>query len=489
MEYIKDDLVVSNFDKFLDDQSNERIIFSGIFGIGKTSFLNNFFKNHDKYFPIHIYPVNYSIASNEDIFELIKYDILYELLGMVELEKTNFKYTEVVTLLDNTEQYKILKSFLDAVTDLGKNIHPMFKIVPDLLGTVCVFFETLKEKTNELNVDDGKFIEKLFQEFSSRKGSIYENDFYSDLITKLISKAKSTDKEIILIVDDLDRIDPEHIFRIINIFAAHFDLKHTDEKNKFGLNRIILSCDINNVRNIFKNKYGNSVDFNGYIDKFYSIEVYNFDNRVTVLNTIEKVYKSIIFSNPDNWGLLRIDTIFITFLLSSLVLSKRLNFRSIVKLYHRTYPNDAYYFIANGMNYSSKSFPLLKEFDFLSYVFGSNEGLIDALADLELMNLDTSRYPNFIAAKKQTFCNLLMLADYKVNKLGKADVPNRQHNKYPFIYTLVSGKTYNYHVAYSDSNTYYAEIENTIDITNDDLKELLTTTIKIFFNLKNGIES
>ncbi|MGX7835563.1 hypothetical protein ACWKSR_10475, partial [Campylobacter fetus subsp. venerealis] len=64
----------------LDLKNNYRIIFSGGFGTGKTYFLDDFFKEHVKYEAIHIYPVNYSVSSNEDIFELIKYDILFKLL-------------------------------------------------------------------------------------------------------------------------------------------------------------------------------------------------------------------------------------------------------------------------------------------------------------------------------------------------------------------------------------------------------------------------
>ena len=53
---------------------NHRILFSGRFGIGKTTFLNHFFQERsDKYNVIHLYPVNYSILENEDIFSYIKY--------------------------------------------------------------------------------------------------------------------------------------------------------------------------------------------------------------------------------------------------------------------------------------------------------------------------------------------------------------------------------------------------------------------------------
>lgn len=80
-EYIEG--VFQKFENHLNLENNNRIIFSGKFGLGKSYFLNEFFKeegDEKKYFSIFLNPVNYSIASNEDIFELIKFDILYQIL-------------------------------------------------------------------------------------------------------------------------------------------------------------------------------------------------------------------------------------------------------------------------------------------------------------------------------------------------------------------------------------------------------------------------
>ena len=59
---------------------NLRIIFSGKYGFGKSYFLENFFRRYeDKYYTVFLSPVNYVISGNEDIFELIKADILKSL--------------------------------------------------------------------------------------------------------------------------------------------------------------------------------------------------------------------------------------------------------------------------------------------------------------------------------------------------------------------------------------------------------------------------
>jgi hypothetical protein len=67
------DKIKSDFQSFVTPEHNRRIIFSGPFGIGKTYFLNEFFKEkEDEYFSIFLRPVNYSLLSNEDIFKLLK---------------------------------------------------------------------------------------------------------------------------------------------------------------------------------------------------------------------------------------------------------------------------------------------------------------------------------------------------------------------------------------------------------------------------------
>src|SRR5690606_18756241 len=90
------------FAEHLSIPNNERIIFSGKFGIGKTTFLRRHFFQCDtlsalrhttQYNVIHIFPVNYSVAQNEDIFRYIKYDILIELLrNQVDIESLDLSF-------------------------------------------------------------------------------------------------------------------------------------------------------------------------------------------------------------------------------------------------------------------------------------------------------------------------------------------------------------------------------------------------------------
>lgn len=45
------------------------------------------------------------------------------------------------------------------------------------------------------------------------------------LIIGLVNSVKrlNGNKVLVLVIDDLDRIDPEPIFRIVNVFFAHLD--------------------------------------------------------------------------------------------------------------------------------------------------------------------------------------------------------------------------------------------------------------------------
>lgn len=122
-------------------------------------------------------------------------------------------------------------------------------------------------------MSDRKRVSDYITEFTRRTGSIFEFDAISQLIYSILEKyKKDTEKKVVLIVEDMDRIDPAHIFRILNIFSSHFSWNECDnrieDRNKFGFNKIITVCDYNNLENIYHHLYGKDTDFNGYIQKF-----------------------------------------------------------------------------------------------------------------------------------------------------------------------------------------------------------------------------
>ena len=76
---IDNKLIFKDFNEHINIEGNDRILFSAPFGTGKSTFLTEYFdENIDKYFCFNLYPVNYSVSQNEDIFELIKFDLLLQ---------------------------------------------------------------------------------------------------------------------------------------------------------------------------------------------------------------------------------------------------------------------------------------------------------------------------------------------------------------------------------------------------------------------------
>lgn len=292
------DKIKSDFQLFLTPEHNRRIIFSGPFGIGKTYFLNEFFREETEYFPIFLRPVNYSLLTNEDIFKLIKYDILAELIKEKEFnidDEFDFSKAEYLKFFLNENKFLILRNLLKAI--------PKIRNIVSVADDFGKLISKYKEGLDKINSDPSLEMLKQFQQ-DSENNFLLEYDEVSEYISSMleeIAEAKKQREEKpkkVLIIDDLDRLDPEHIFRLFNVFSAHFDQVHYYENiegndNKFGFDKIIFVCDIENIRKIFAHKYGAEVDFSGYIDKFYSTEIYEFLHSLNFRDEIYPFFESI----------------------------------------------------------------------------------------------------------------------------------------------------------------------------------------------------
>ena len=140
---------------------------------------------------------------------------------------------------------------------------------------VSKFHEHQQEMTN----DERKTLADYMGTFEQKKGSVRENDEITNLIKVFLSRIKSKrkNKQFVLVIDDLDRLDPEQICRLFNIFTAHHDSRK--DSNKFGFDKVIFICDLNNIECLFRHKYGPTFSFDGYIDKFYSYKPFFFNHR------------------------------------------------------------------------------------------------------------------------------------------------------------------------------------------------------------------
>lgn len=99
---------------------------------------------------------------------------------------------------------------------------------------------------------------------------------------------KNENKENVLLIDDFDRLDPEHIFRILNILSVHNDYLSNTYQNKFGFDKIIIVCDIDCIKDYYHHKYGEKANFKGYIDKFCSTKFFRFSNDEAVQHFCEE---------------------------------------------------------------------------------------------------------------------------------------------------------------------------------------------------------
>jgi len=271
------------FEEHLNIKNNRRILVSGKFGIGKTYFLNEFFKNKkDKYECYHLFPINYQISANDDIIEFLKYDILVEIIKKNEdifTKKDYNNFFDLQRLLYIWGQNNFRKIFDTGISLIPKLGRPFREIS----GLIKNFWEFKKR------VEKGQkgSIEEFFNKINEKR--VAETDYLSEIIKQKIKEQKGR-KESILILDDLDRIDPEHIFRVLNVFSAHFDLESKKElPNKFGFDKVIIVADFPNLESIFHHKYGQDTDSSGYFNKFFSVEIFQFKNEKLIQETIDQL--------------------------------------------------------------------------------------------------------------------------------------------------------------------------------------------------------
>ncbi len=376
------------FNNFLNEEGNENIIFSGIFGIGKSYFLNHFFnEKKEEFIGIYLTPINYSVANNEDIFEYIKVDIMMQLLAKVPCD---FEKQEI---LMSVAAYFYIKnnptSFWGRILSTGEQI----KFGTNIIDKIIALKKNIDEYAKLNSRDEESQVIDFLKSLSLDKGSIYEDDAITQIIRAIISSTKANDnppKQVVLIIDDLDRIDPEHIFRILNILSVHNDFCGTKEQ-KFGFDKTILVCDIENIRSIYKYKYGIDVDFNGYIDKFYSKEIYNYNNIYNIVNKIPE----ILFTIKDETNTNIHDRTFLSHsacrdILTALIKSNSVNVRGLMKLIDKNIQINRIRRI--GGSYSKiQDFPCMVIIDFIKRLFSSNLDAIQAISKINSSDVENSR--------------------------------------------------------------------------------------------------
>lgn len=371
----------ANFESHLEIADNERILFSAPFGTGKSTYLSEYFDmNGDKYFCFNLYPVNYSVSHNEDVFELIKFDLLLQLMGRyrdeVDLSKEDFSniLSFQALFLKEIKLTPILLSLLEESGKIGKSA----KILIDEIRNQ---YQEFKERFE----DEEKFITDYLINIENKIGQVNEMDSYSSMICKLLNrvKLKYSNKKSVLIIDDLDRLDPEHIFRLFNIFSVNFGKEEV--LNKFGFDKIVFVCDIENIKNIYNHKYGSNVDFSGYIDKFYSKLPFEFDNRQLISSHLIHILPHLKINNQSKYfdDTSRYNRLYtaVKAIVYSMLMSKNLNLRMILNIDLIPQKNISFPFHKKTIAYFN-SFPILQIFYLLKCYLGTYSDVKNVLEKL-----------------------------------------------------------------------------------------------------------
>ena len=272
--------------------AHERTILSAKFGDGKTYFLQKFMEDEkvkEGYTFLTLYPVNYQVAENRDIFELIKYDLLIQMFAQ-NILSPEFRLTKAQALAWCLQLHapSIAEGLLPIISELcldEKSVKVVSAILTGkkLLGKVKQKVTDLEESARDKQID--LFLKEM------NKNPISGQDVITGIIQQGIVDFKkiNSDKEIVLVIEDLDRMDPAHLFRILNVFSAHIDHHYrlgSDSRlpyvgNKFGLDKVIFVMNYDCTESIFKHFYGANADYKGYINKFCSSNyfTYSFDQQ------------------------------------------------------------------------------------------------------------------------------------------------------------------------------------------------------------------
>lgn len=222
-------------------------------------------KKNDYYF-ITLHPVNYLVEENRDVIEYIKRDILFQLIKDNRIYDFKEGYDKIFDAVCNVESLFKLADFVASIIP----VEGIKDVYEGLKGLASTIHKKYKGQDVLHVVDD------YLNGFYGKSGSISECDAFTYLIQKSLEQmmAKS-----VLIIEDLDRIDPAHLFRIMNVLSSQVDNPYYSEVptgNKFGFDKIILVMDYEIARHLFHHFYGKEANSEGYMNKFLNTLPYSY---------------------------------------------------------------------------------------------------------------------------------------------------------------------------------------------------------------------
>lgn len=293
--------------------SHPRTILSARFGDGKTYFVSKFIENADvqqKFKFLRIFPINYQVLENKDIFEIVKRDILLQLIYN-EMIPAEYDISDGLLL-----PYYIQNNGVGLVEDLISYL-PSLTACNESIGKVALLasgavslFNKIKDKFDKYK-QENSYAEAIIKFLSeTEKNYLIEDDLITCIIKDCINKYRDDNagKRVALIFEDMDRIDPAHLFRIMNVLSAQMDYSYkygiqsdanSCSLNKFGVDNIVLVMDYGNLERLFAHFYGEDANFNGYIHKFTSSSIFTYSLKAQQYNyMVEKIAKDTMFRVP-----------------------------------------------------------------------------------------------------------------------------------------------------------------------------------------------
>ncbi len=276
------DDAIKEFEKHLI--SHPRTILSARFGDGKSFFLAETEKKlKSRCVFLKIYPVNYQVAENQDIFEYIKRDLLFQLYSHGMVPKS-------YEIPDNIASYFFLKNNWEQFAEEFLKTLSYFDATNTIKATLgaAKFLKAMKKKYDEFKKKGGEIgvrLDNFIKEFDIK--GIYEEDAITSILCGIIKewKKEHSRRKVCIVFEDMDRIDPAHIFRILNVISAHMDYSYkygSSPKsnslvgNKFCADNIVVCLDYDNLKHIFQHFYGAKACFDGYINKFSDKGIFHY---------------------------------------------------------------------------------------------------------------------------------------------------------------------------------------------------------------------
>ena len=270
---------IQDFKQVFENES--RIIFSAKFGDGKSYFLKKFMESYPKeandYYFITLHPVNYVVEENRDVIEYIKRDILFQLIKDNRIYDFKEGHDKIFDAVCNKESLLKLGDFVASIIPI-EGLKEGYKALKGLVSTI----EEKRKEQDVLHV-----VDDYLNGFYGKMGSISECDAFTYLIQKSLERmmAKS-----VLIIEDLDRIDPAHLFRIMNVLSSQVDNPYYSEVpngNKFGFNMIILVMDYEIAKHLFHHFSGKEANYEGYMNKFLNTLPYSYSIKEEAHRQVE----------------------------------------------------------------------------------------------------------------------------------------------------------------------------------------------------------